>query len=31
MNHLNAITAQLDTYQLDALCITSQGSITLWA
>ena len=24
MNHLNAITAQLDAYQLDALCITSQ-------
>ena len=24
MNHLNAITAQLDAHQLDALCITSQ-------
>ena len=24
MNHLTAITAQLDAYQLDALCITSQ-------
>ena len=24
MNHLNAITAQLDAYQLDALCITSE-------
>lgn len=24
MNHLNTITAQLDAYQLDALCITSQ-------
>ena len=24
MNHLNAITAQLDAYQLDALCFTSQ-------
>ena len=24
MNHLNALTAQLDAYQLDALCITSQ-------
>lgn len=24
MNHLNAITVQLDAYQLDALCITSQ-------